>query len=100
MAFDAGSEVRHLVGTVVDRKGPREFLDVDGSDGRMLDADGALDAQLLCAPRKPGDPDVIAESVLNEAQAPRLRTDVEVRVDQALIVAVARSQHHPVLTEG
>ena len=39
-------------------------------------------------------------SDLNEAQAPRLRADLEARVDHSLIVGFARTEHHPVLAKG
>ena len=43
---------------------------------------------------------MIAECVLNEAQAPRLRADLEARLDHSLIVAVAWAEHHSVLAKG
>jgi hypothetical protein len=39
-------------------------------------------------------------SDLNEAQAPRLRADLEARLDHSLIVGVAWTQHHSVLAKG
>src|SRR5437870_13580858 len=49
MAFDAMGEVRHLVGAIVDGKGPCVVLEteVGGVHGRMLEAHGALEAQLF-----------------------------------------------------
>jgi hypothetical protein len=49
MAFDAVGEVRHLVGAIVDRKGPCGVFDlkVGRVQGRMLKAHGALEAQLF-----------------------------------------------------
>jgi hypothetical protein len=66
----------------------------------MLEAHGALEAQLFCATRKPRDPHMIAECVLNEVQAPRLRADLEARLDHSLIVGVAWTKHHSVLAKG
>src|SRR6266404_8282543 len=43
---------------------------------------------------------MIAECVLNEAQAPRLRADLNARPDYSLIVGVAWAEHHPVLAKG
>jgi hypothetical protein len=43
---------------------------------------------------------MIAECVLNEAQAPRLRADLEARLDHPLIVGVAWTEHHSVLAKG
>src|SRR6266851_7379653 len=43
---------------------------------------------------------MIAECVLNEAQAPGLRADFEARLDHSLIVGVAGAEHHPVLAKG
>jgi hypothetical protein len=39
-------------------------------------------------------------SDLNEAQAPRLRADLEARLDHSLIVGVTWTQHHSVLAKG
>jgi hypothetical protein len=49
MAFDGVSEVRHLVGAIDDRKGSCGVLEigVGGVQGRMLEAHGALEAQLF-----------------------------------------------------
>src|SRR6202040_2535088 len=68
MAFDAVGEVQHLVGAIVDRKGPCGVLEIEvrGVQRRMLEAHGALEAQLFCATRKPRDPHMIAECVLDE----------------------------------
>jgi hypothetical protein len=43
---------------------------------------------------------MIAECILNEAQVPRLRTDLEARLDYSLIVGVAWTEHHSVLAKG
>src|SRR6266446_7628056 len=43
---------------------------------------------------------MIAECVLNEAQAPGLRADLEARPDHSLTVGVAWAEHHPVLAKG
>src|SRR6266487_3456888 len=43
---------------------------------------------------------MIAECVLNEAQAPGLRADLEARLDHSLIAGVAGAEHHPVLAKG
>jgi hypothetical protein len=43
---------------------------------------------------------MIAECVLNEAQAHRLRTDLEARLNRPLIVGVAWTEHHSVLAKG
>jgi hypothetical protein len=43
---------------------------------------------------------MIAEWVVNEAQAPRLWADLEARIDHSLIVGVAWTKHHSVLAKG
>jgi hypothetical protein len=43
---------------------------------------------------------VISERVLNEAQARRLRADLEVRFEQPSVIGVARTKHHPVFAKG
>jgi hypothetical protein len=49
MAFDAVGEVRHLVGAILDGKGPCGVLEIEvgGVQGRMLEAHDALEAQLF-----------------------------------------------------
>ena len=54
----------------------------------------------FCATRKPRDPHMIAECVLNEVQAPRLWADLEAFLDHSLIVGVAWTEHHSVLAKG
>jgi hypothetical protein len=87
-------EVRRLVGAILDRKDPWDVLEivVRGAQGLVLDADGAVEAQFLCAPRKPRDPNVIAESVLKEAQARRLRANLKIRLDDLLGMGIARTR--------
>jgi len=101
-AFNAVSEVRHFLGAILDRKDPWDVLEivVRGVPRLMLDAYGAVEAQILCATRKPSDPNVIAESVLNKAQARRLRANLEVRLDDFLGVGIARTEHQAVLAKG
>jgi hypothetical protein len=66
----------------------------------MLEAYRALEAQILCAAHEPRYPNMIAEGVMNEAQASRLRADMKVRLDDSLVVGVARTKHYSVLAEG
>ena len=56
---------------IINRKGPSGVLKVEfcGVQGRMIDVNSALQAKFFCAARKPRDPNMIAESVLNETQA-------------------------------
>jgi hypothetical protein len=66
----------------------------------MLEAYRALEAQLLCAAGEPRYPNMIAECVMNEAQASRLRADMNIRLDDSLVVGVAWAKHYSVLAEG
>jgi hypothetical protein len=43
---------------------------------------------------------MIAECVLNESQACRLRANLKTRLDDSLIVRVAGTQHHSVLAKA
>jgi hypothetical protein len=43
---------------------------------------------------------MIAECVLNQLQALRLRGDLETRLDHSLIMGVAWAEHHSVLAKG
>jgi hypothetical protein len=65
-AFNAVSEIRHFVGAILDRKDPQDILEIKFRSvrGLVLDAYGTVEAQILCALRKPPDTNVIAESVL------------------------------------
>ena len=101
-ALDAVGEVSHLKGAVVDGKVPGDFGEVEiGSvGGRMLEADDALEAEFRGAAVEARDRHMIAEGVLGEAQAARFRTDVETRLDDFLIVRIARTKHHAVLAES
>jgi len=49
MAFDAVGQVQHLVGAIVDGKGPCGILEIEvgGVQGRMIEANDALEAQLF-----------------------------------------------------
>src|SRR3984957_17722711 len=102
LAFDVMSEVRYFIAAIVDRKGPLGILEIEvwGVQWRMLKAYRALEAQLLCAARKPRYPNMIAKCVLNELQASRLRTDMEVRLDDFLVVGIARTEHYTMLAKG
>jgi hypothetical protein len=43
---------------------------------------------------------MIAERVLNEAQALRVPADLETRLDHSLIMEIAGTEHHSVLAKG
>jgi hypothetical protein len=45
-------------------------------------------------------PHMVSECVLNKAQAPRLRADLETRLNHSLIVGIAWTEHHSVLAKG
>jgi len=102
MALDAVGEIGQLVGAVVDgkRAGGLLQIDSDGVGRCAFDADDALEAQLGRAPVELRDRHVVAEGVLHEAQAAWLGADPEARLDDLLIVGIARTEHHAVLAEG
>ena len=70
------------------------FLDRD-----MLERDGALDFETPGLAGEVGNRNAIVEDVVNPAEPVRTRRDLEARMEQPLIVAVARAQHHPMLAE-
>ena len=47
-----------------------------------------------------GDGDAVAEDVVQPAQLDRRRGDLEPRLQDALVVPLARAEHHPMLAEG
>src|SRR3954464_6423366 len=66
----------------------------------MVEAEGALEAQLARAAREARDRDAVAEDVVDPAELSRLGGDVQPRLEEPLVVALARAQQHPVLAEG
>src|SRR5216684_9320841 len=43
---------------------------------------------------------MVAEGILDPPQIHRFGSDLELRFEQPLVMAFARTQHHPVLAEG
>src|SRR6516164_1567044 len=66
----------------------------------MVEPDRAVDTQQVAAAGEPGKRDAIAEHIMEPAQFRRLWRDDKLLLDQLLVVAVARPQHHPMLAEG
>src|ERR1700751_4410106 len=65
----------------------------------MVEANDTLDAQFLRASGEAGDRHAITKDVVYPADIGRFRRDDELGVEQFLVVAVARSQHHAVFAE-
>ena len=64
-----------------------------------LDREPVFDRQRRPSAGKRRDGDAIIERVVKPTEPPRLRVDVELRRQQPLIVAVARTHHHPVVAK-
>ena len=88
--------------TVVDRKrrARSRGREVRGIRRRVLDADDAFEAEFGRLIGKLGDGHVVAEGIAVETQAAGFGRDPECRIDDLLIVRIARPQHHPVLAKG
>ena len=102
LPFDHAQQIRHLVGTVGERIPLGIFLDrkIERVGRRVVEANETLEAQLRCPAGKAGNRHAIAEHVVHPADIGRFRRDREAGVEQLLVIAVARPQHHAVLTEG
>ena len=66
----------------------------------MVEADGALEAQLGGAAIELGGGDVIAERVAGPADPARLGRYVDFGIENDLVAVVARPQHHAMFTKG
>src|SRR5580692_8670527 len=102
MPLDIVGKVWLLIGAIVDRQGlgGGSSIEFSGLRRQKLKTDDALEPHLFRAARKPGNPDMIAERILNEAQADRFRANLDSRLDYALIMGVARAQHHSMLAKS
>ena len=76
MAFEIRGEVPQLIDAVFDAERPSGVFETEADTGPMLNAHDALETQLIRPTRKPRDPNMIAERILQEAQAPRLRANL------------------------
>ena len=95
-------EVRHLFRAVAEGIGPGGFLDivVVNVRVRMIETNSAFEPKLRGTVGEARDVEVVAERILGPADARRRGGDHELRVDQALVMAVARTQHHAMLAEA
>lgn len=80
---------------------PSEFFDLKVANIRlrMLDADGALESKLLGAAGESRNIYMVAERILDFANACRGRSNLKLGRYHTLIVAAKRAQHHPMLSE-
>ena len=101
MPLDRPSEVGQFLRVIGEGIGARPLLELEfrfvGRD--VLERDGVLDAEAAGLADKVGDGDAIVENVVDPAKPVRTGLDVEACVQQPLVVAVARTQHHPMLAE-
>src|SRR5258708_3497505 len=65
----------------------------------MVQGDRADEAELARPPREASDGHAIAEDVVNPAQIGGLGRDLDLRLQQLLVIAVARPEHDPMLAQ-
>ena len=94
-------EVFELVRLEGDGKLKRTILDVEAHRMRApeLDANVRFEHQGVVPTGKARDADTVAERIVGEAQARRLRRDLERRGEQPLVMPLARREHHAMLAE-
>ncbi len=101
MPLDRPGEVGHFVGVIGEGIGAGPLLELEfrfvGRD--VLERDLVLDREAPGLAGKVGDGDAIVENVVDPAKPVRTGLDVEACVQQPLVVAVARTQHHPMLAK-
>ena len=101
LPLDRAQQVGLLLGAVGKRIRPRVILElkIERQHHRVVESDRTVEAQFRRAAGKPRQRDAISEYVVNPAQVGRLRGNDEIGVEQPLVVAVPRPQHHAVLAE-
>ena len=99
--LDAGEEVRQFLRRVGERIGPRKVLDLEirRVRGRVIEMNAAFEAELGGLPGKPSNRNAIAEGIMKPPELRGIGLDAQSSVDQSLIVAVPRAEHHPMFTE-
>jgi hypothetical protein len=66
----------------------------------LLKTNGAGEPKLLGTAGEARDVQVVVERVLHPSNVCRRRGNHQLSIDQTLIIALSRAQHHEVLTEG
>ena len=101
-ALDRTREIGHFLRPVGERIGPGIALhpEIGRVERQMVEQDIAVEGQRVRLLAEAGDGDAIAEHVVDPAQIHRLGRDPEPYVDQPLVIALLRPEHHPVLPEG
>jgi hypothetical protein len=84
------------------RTGSRELLDIEVVNVclRMIKTNGAVEPKLLGTTREARNVHVVVERVSCPANVRRCRGNQKPCFYQTLIMAVSRTQHHPVFAEG
>src|SRR6266853_3151093 len=102
LSFDEADQIRHFFRAVDERTGAGELLDIEVANvcGRMIKTNRAVEPKLLGTGREAHDVHIVVERVPRPANACRCRGDHKLCVHQTLVMAVSRTQHHPVLAEG
>jgi hypothetical protein len=100
--FDETGKIGPILSPIVEGIGAGEFLDIaiDQAGRGMVKTNGAVETQGLCPTGKVRDGHVIAENVPDPTQFGRPWRNLELELQQPLIMAFQRPQHHPVLSKG
>ena len=102
LPFDEMDEIRPVPRIVGEWIGAGKILDIHVNNvGRgMIETNGAVEAKRLGPASKARDGYMVAEGILDPPQIRRFGSDLELRFEQPLVMAFARTQHHPVFAEG
>ena len=101
LALDRADQVGHVLRRISERIAPGVGLERDVVDRRRVVVEPRMggDPQVRRGALEAGDGDGIAEHVVEPTQLGRSGVDVDPRVEQLLIIALARPDHQPVLAE-
>src|SRR5208282_5598453 len=102
LPFNETDQIGHLFRAVGERIGPGELLNIEVVNirVRMIKTNGAVELKLSGTASEARDVHVVTVRVLRPANVCRCRGNHNLRVYQALVMAVSRTQHHPVLAES
>jgi hypothetical protein len=73
--------------------------EIEGEDRRVVEANGALEAELFRAGVERDHGDAVSEDIVHPADARGLGRNRQIGFEQPLVPAVSRTKHEPVLIE-
>ncbi len=102
LALDQPQQIGHVLGAIGERVAQRMLLDlkIESVARRVVEPDHAFKAQLLRPAGEPSDRDAVAEDIVHPTKRGGFGSDDQPGVEQPLVIAVARPQHHAVLAKG